>query len=205
MQYILAVVHVLLLIFQFVPWERFLPLFMPFFLFGFVLRTAERVTPARKNLFSRVFFFFFSFCAARISAADRSFTMPMRGVYAIYVIPAALFNVQTSTCICIGMRRSRPCVRAFCGSVTELCCAAHSRFKRGEPEIIFSAPHEGALIQFKQLQGDSSLITYGDLEICLCLLQCSERLITSTMAVTQPSLREKQNGETHKKLICGDK
>ena len=38
----------------------------------------------------------------------------------------------------------------------------------GKPEIIFSAPHDGALIQFKQLQGDRPLITYGDLGVCLC-------------------------------------
>lgn len=98
--------HVLLLIFQFVSWERFLPLFMPL-LFGFVLRTAERVTPAKEIVFQGFVLVFFSFRAARLSAADRSYTVPMRGVHTIYVIPAAIFNVQTSTCICVGIRGSR--------------------------------------------------------------------------------------------------
>lgn len=93
--------------------------------------------------------------------------------------------------------KKKPLVCALFVARLRNCVCSSFALKRVEPEIIFSAPHEGALIQFKQLQGDSSLITYGDLEICLCLLQCSERLITSTMAVTQPSLQEKQNGETH--------
>lgn len=91
----------------------------------------------------------------------------VQDVYTVCVCHTIIFYV--GICICIRNVCSLHMLVCACVTVVKLCLQLIHTWERGEPEIIFSAPHEGALIQFKQLQGDGPLITYGDLGICLCL------------------------------------